>query len=93
MEKPLSPPQRLSLNLRILPEAKNMIDAAAELRGKTRTDFILEAAQKAVEETLLDRSILLVQPDAYAAFLQRLDAPPQPNERLRRSMNTAAPWE
>jgi len=34
-----------------------------------------------------------VTPEAYAEFLARLDAPPQPNERLRRAMQTPAPWD
>lgn len=84
---------RNTLNLRIKPEEKNLIDMAASLRGKNRTDFILEAARQAAEETLLDRTIFLVSPEAYAEFLALLDAPPQPNERLRKTMQTPAPWE
>jgi uncharacterized protein (DUF1778 family) len=34
-----------------------------------------------------------VSQDAYAAFLARLDEPPKPNERLRRTMQTTPPWE
>jgi myo-inositol 2-dehydrogenase/D-chiro-inositol 1-dehydrogenase len=37
--------------------------------------------------------IITASPEAYAAFLARLDMPPQPNERLRKTMQTAAPWE
>lgn len=88
-------PQRLrreSLNLRIPAAARNLIDRAALSSGKTRTDFILEAARRAAEETLLDRAILSVGPEAFAEFLARLDAPPKPNERLRRTMHTPAPW-
>jgi uncharacterized protein (DUF1778 family) len=35
----------------------------------------------------------VVSPKAYTEFLRRLDAPPQPNTRLRRSLETPAPWE
>ena len=45
------------------------------------------------EEALLDQSIIAVDQEAYAAFLARLDMPPQPNERLRKTMRTPAPWE
>jgi uncharacterized protein (DUF1778 family) len=34
-----------------------------------------------------------VSPKAYAEFLARLDAPPEPNERLRRTMQSPAPWK
>jgi uncharacterized protein (DUF1778 family) len=85
--------RRDTLNLRIKPEERGLIDRAAMLTGKTRTDFVLEAARHAAQEALLDHTVLTVSPEAYAAFLARLDAPPQPNERLRHTMLTPAPWD
>jgi uncharacterized protein (DUF1778 family) len=87
------PIKRETLNLRIRPEGRGLIDRAATLTGKTRTDFVLEAARHAAQETLLDRTLFTVSPQAYARFLERLDAPPQPNERLRRTMRTVPPWQ
>jgi len=84
---------RSTLNLRIKQEERDLIDLAAKAQGKNRTDFILEAARNAAAETLLDRTILAVSPEAYAEFLAILDAPPQPNERLRKTMQTPAPWD
>jgi uncharacterized protein (DUF1778 family) len=83
---------RHSLNLRIKPELRGLIDRAARLAGKNRTDFVLEAARRAAEDALLDRTVFTVSHEAYAKFLARLDAPPQPNKRLRRTMRKAAPW-
>jgi uncharacterized protein (DUF1778 family) len=85
--------KRETLNIRIKPEVRGLIDRAAELAGRNRTDFVLEAARRAAEETLLDRTLFVVSPKAYREFLARLDAPPKPNERLRKSMRTPAPWE
>jgi uncharacterized protein (DUF1778 family) len=85
--------KRQSLNLRINPEERGLIDRAAKTLGKNRTDFMLDAACRAAEEALLDRTIFTVSPKAYAEFLARLDASPQPNERLRKTMRTLAPWE
>ena len=85
-------PRRDTLNLRIPTVERNLIDRAAQSAGKTRTDFILEAARRAAEETLLDRAVLAVSPEAYADFLKRLDAPPQPTERLRHTMQATPPW-
>jgi uncharacterized protein (DUF1778 family) len=85
--------RRETLNIRIRPEERGLIDLAAKAQGKNRTDFILEAARRAAEEALLDRSVISVSPQAYAEFLARLDAPPQPNERLRRTMQTPPPWD
>jgi uncharacterized protein (DUF1778 family) len=85
--------KRQTLNIRIRPEVRGLIDRAAELAGRTRTDFVLDVARRAAEDTLLDRTLFTVSPQAYRQFLERLDAPPQPNERLRKTMQTPAPWE
>ena len=85
--------KRDTLNLRIKPAERSLIDQAARSLGKNRTDFVLDAARRAAEEALLDRAMVSVTPEAYAEFLARLDAPPQPNERLRRAMQTPAPWD
>jgi uncharacterized protein (DUF1778 family) len=85
--------KRETLNLRIKPEERGLIDRAARTLGKNRTDFVLEAARHAAEQALLDRTVFRVSPKTYAEFLSRLDATPQPNERLRRTMRTSAPWE
>ncbi|MDD5035550.1 MAG: DUF1778 domain-containing protein [Methylococcaceae bacterium] len=85
--------KRESLNIRIKPEERWLIDRAAQLVGKNRTDFVLDATCRAAEEAILDRTVFAVSPEAYAEFLARLDAPPQPNERLRKALQTPAPWE
>lgn len=85
--------KRDALNLRIKPEVRGLIDRAAKARGKNRTDFILDAARAAAEETLLDRSLMLVSEDAYAAFVARLDQPPAPNPRLQKTLHAPAPWD
>ena len=85
--------KRETLNIRIKPEERSLIDRAAKTRGKNRTDFILDAARLAAEEALLDQVALTVSPQAYEQFLARLDMPPQANDRLRKTMQTPAPWE
>ena len=84
---------RDTLNLRIKPELRGLIDRAAELTGKNRTDFVLPAARHAAEDAIMDRTVFAVDPKAYAEFLARLDAKPRPNARLRRSLKASAPWE
>lgn len=84
---------RDTLNMRIKPEDRTLFDWAAKAQGKTRTDFVLEAARKAAEEALLDRTIVRVDAKTYRAFLARLDAPSVPDEKLRQTMTTRAPWD
>jgi uncharacterized protein (DUF1778 family) len=85
--------RRETLNIRIKPEERSLIDRAAKARGKNRTDFILDAARAAAEDALLDQTLLMASPKAYADFLARLDRPPRPNARLRKTMRTRAPWD
>lgn len=85
--------KRETLNIRIKPEERSIIDRAARIRGKNRTDFILDAVRVAAEEALYDQSIIMAGPEAYAKFLALLDMPPRINERLRKTMQTAAPWD
>ena len=70
--------KRETLNIRIKPEVRSLIDRAAKARGKSRTDFILDAARLAAEEALLDQVVITVSPQAYEQFLARLDMPPKP---------------
>lgn len=85
--------RRETLNIRIKPEERNLIDRAARLRGKNRTDFILDAVRSAAEEAIYDQAIISADPEAYAKFLARLDLQPCPVDGLRKTMKTPAPWE
>lgn len=90
---PATTPKRDTLNLRIKPEDRGLIERAATLAGKTKTDLVLEAARRAAEEALLDRTLLVVSAEALEQFHTLLDAPPAPNARLRRALLTSAPWD
>ena len=85
--------KRDTLNIRIKPELRGLIDRAAHMLGKNRTDFVLEAARHAAEDALLDRTVFVVSPAAYKEFVARLDAPPRPSARLRKTLRTPAPWD
>jgi len=87
-----TPSKRQTLNIRIRPEERGLIDRAARASGKNRTDFILDAARRAAEDTLLEQVLIRVSPEAYDAFLARLDAPPRPNGRLRETLSATPPW-
>ncbi len=82
--------KRDSLNLRIKPEERSLIDRAAAAAGKNRTDFILDAARRAAEEALLDRVLFSVTPEAHAEFLARL-APHHADARALGPCVTLAP--
>jgi uncharacterized protein (DUF1778 family) len=85
--------KRQTPNIRIKPEVRDLIDRAAELVGKNRTDFVLDAARHAAEDVVLDRTAFMMNPKAYAEFVARLNANPKPNAQLRKTMKTPTPWK
>ena len=84
--------RRESLNIRIQPEVRELIDRAARVAGKNRTDFVLDAARQAAENILLDSAFIAVNAKTYRESLCRLDSAPQPNARLLKTMRTFLPW-
>jgi len=85
-------PKPVILKLRIKADERSLIDRAATSLGKSRTEFILEAARIAAKEAILDQIVISVTPEAYQAFLEQLDSPPKLNERLSKTMQAPAPW-
>jgi len=81
------------INIRVRPDERALIDRAALVQGKSRTDFMLEASQRAAEDVLLDQTVLRVDAATYSRFVKLLDAPPRPNAALRRLMQMKPPWE
>ena len=74
------------IDLRIHPEAKEALQAAASLRHKSVSEFILESALGAADEILADRRYFSLNAEQWAAFQAALDAPPRPLTRLERLM-------
>ncbi len=84
--------RRESLTIRIKPAERSLLDRAAKIANKTRTDFVLDAARKAAEETLMERTYLTMAPDAFREFARLLDEPPKPNPSLVKSLTKRTPW-
>lgn len=80
------------INLRALPEQRELIDRAATLLGKNRSDFMLEAACERAQAVLLDQVFFQLDAERFQAFNKLLDAPPEPNPGLKRLMAVKAPW-
>ncbi len=82
-----------TINLRASQKQKVLIDRAAEALGRSRSDFMLETACREAESVLLDRRYFALSEDAFKRFVAMLDRPPKNNVRLRRLLQTKAPWE
>ncbi|AUW58051.1 CopG family transcriptional regulator [Sphingobium sp. SCG-1] len=82
-----------AVNLKMREDTRALIDRAAQMQGRSRTDFMIEASRRAAEDAILDQTVISVDAKTYGRFLSMLDAPPQPNDKLRKTMQTKAPWE
>ncbi|MCB9946152.1 MAG: DUF1778 domain-containing protein [Geminicoccaceae bacterium] len=77
-----------------LPEADvAMIDRAAGLRGRSRTDFVREAAVRAAEEVVMEQGLIRMSPDGFAAFMEAVSAPAAPVPEMVELARRPAPWE
>jgi len=70
-----------------------IIDRAAALRGRSRTDFVREAAVRAAEDVLMETAPIRMSAGGFKAFIDALSKPatavPEMVELLRRE----APWD
>src|SRR3954451_7642302 len=82
-----------TINLRATRKQKALIDRAAEALGRSRSDFMLDTVCREAESVLLDRRYFVVSEEAFRKFTRLLDRPPKDNPKLRRLLETKAPWE
>lgn len=82
-----------AINLRVLAEHKELIDHAAHLLGKSRSNFMVEAACDKAQAVLLDQLFFNLDANKFQQFMQLLDAPPVCNPGLERLMEVHAPWK
>ena len=77
-----------------LPEADiAIIDRAAALRGRSRTDFVRDAAVRAAEDVLMDTMPIRMTQDGFKSFLKALSGPAAPVPEMVEVLRRVAPWE
>ena len=81
-----------AINLRARPEQRELIDQAAQLLGKNRSDFMLEAACDKAQSVLLDQVFFSLDAEKFRRLTKLLDAPSAHNPGLERLMAVKAPW-
>ena len=80
------------LGLRATPEQEAVLRRAADVAHKSLTDFILDSACLAAEQTLLDQRLFMVNGEQYQAFMELLERPAQDNAGLTSLFARKAPW-
>ncbi|MFZ2634668.1 MAG: DUF1778 domain-containing protein [Desulfosalsimonadaceae bacterium] len=83
--------QTRAVNLRVRIDTRDLIDRAAKAHGKSRSEFMIDAARRAAEDALLDQTLVRVDRETYDHFLKVLDQPPS-GEGFDRLMKAPKPW-
>jgi uncharacterized protein (DUF1778 family) len=81
-----------SINLRIEASTRQLIDDAAAILGKTRTEFMIETARRQAIDVLLDQRLFVLNSERYDAFMHALDNPPAPGPKLRSLLRRVPAW-
>lgn len=81
------------INLRVLTSQRNLIDRAALLSNRSRSDFMLAAACREAEQVLLDQRLFFTDSETYADFIALLEAPVDDNTALKALLKGASPWD
>ena len=81
------------LGVRATPDQETVLRRAAAVRHQSLTDFILDSACQAAEQTLLDQRLFLVSGEQYQNLLELLDQPVTDNSGLKELFAKPAPWD
>ena len=85
--------RQITINLRAQAPQRSLIDQAARVTGKTRTDFMLEAACERAQQVLLEQTLFALDAGRFKRFQALLDAPVEHGAALRKLLRRQAPWE
>ncbi len=73
------------LEARVPPEVHSLLKRAAEIEGRTLTDFVVSAASAAARRTIEDVEIIRLSQEGQKAFVEALLDPPQPAPAMERA--------
>jgi uncharacterized protein (DUF1778 family) len=92
-ERGAAPDTKGSINLRIEAQTRRLIDEAAAILGKTRTEFMIDSARREAIDVMLDQRLFVLDAERYDAFMHALDHPPAPGPKLRALLRRVPSWQ
>ena len=81
------------LDLRLSPEAKQTLSAAAQTARCSVSQFVLTSALERAAETLTERQRFELNAEQWEAFMSALDAPPRVVPQLQRLLHEPSPFD
>ncbi|MER8518638.1 MULTISPECIES: DUF1778 domain-containing protein [unclassified Mesorhizobium] len=73
------------LEARISPDMLDVVKRAAEIQGRSVSDFVVAAAQEAAQRTIENTTIMRISVEDQRAMMEAILNPPEPNEALRKT--------
>ena len=83
----------LIINIRMNQPQSDLIDRAAQIQGKSPSEFMVESAYKKAQDVLLDRCFFGLDEVKFKEFVALLDAQPMGNEKLQTLLTTKSLWD
>jgi uncharacterized protein (DUF1778 family) len=80
-----NPTRSTRLEARIAPDALAVVKRAAEIQGRSVSDFVVAAAQEAARKTIEETQLVRLSVEDQIAFAEAIIAPSEPNDALRRA--------
>lgn len=84
--------KQAAINLRAQPRQRDLIDRAAAITSKSRTDFMLEASCEKAQEVLLDQRLFIVTDKQYEAFEHAFSQQLSENKGFQDLMSDKYSW-
>ena len=76
-------PKAERLEARVTTQQKQLLQRAADLSGRSLTDFVISVAQEAALKTIQEFGVVALSGADQQAFVRALVHPPEPNSKLR----------
>jgi uncharacterized protein (DUF1778 family) len=80
---PQAPSRTARIEARIAPDVLAIVKRAAEIQGRSVSDFVVDAAREAATRTIAETDIIRLSVQGQRAFAEALIDPPAPPKGLR----------
>lgn len=80
-----TPTRSARIEARISPEMLKIVKRAAEIEGRSISDFVVAAAQEAAQKTIERTTVILLSIEDQRLMMDSILNPPEPNEALKKA--------
>lgn len=74
------------IEARVTPHTLAAVRRAAEIQGRSISDFVVTAAQEAAERAIRDAEVIKIAIEDHERIFNLLMSPPEPNAAMKRAI-------